>query len=91
MPIVNYPKLSPFRQGCAECLIAQCNTSYAAEELGVRMPLGWVWSCRELGNKVVQDFAECPIRELGYFQRSIVIPKEKTNGVISLMVMAVVC
>ena len=37
-----------FPRGCAECPIAQCNTQYAPEEQGVRMPLGWVWSCREL-------------------------------------------
>lgn len=70
MPITTYPILSPYKQGCASCLIAQCNTIYTQpDELGKRLPVDWVWSCRELGNKVVQDFSECPIREMGYFQR----------------------
>jgi hypothetical protein len=69
MMLQRYPKSPPFPRGCAECLIAQCNTQYASEEQGVRTPLGWVWSCRELNHKIVQDFNECPIVDLGYFQR----------------------
>lgn len=75
MPITIYPKFPPYRMGCQECIIAQCNTQYAPEELEVRMPLGWIWTCRESENKLIQNFAECPIVELGYFQRQELFEK----------------
>lgn len=74
MSIPRPPKFPPYPTGCRECLIAMCTTQYAPEELGVRMPLGWIWSCREL-NKVVQDYSECPIVDLGYFQREELFEK----------------
>lgn len=74
MPILTYPTPPPYPKGCSGCIISKCITIYGPEENGIRMPIDWVWSCREL-NKVVQDFNECPIRELGFFQRQELFEK----------------
>lgn len=75
------PKKIPYLGGCTQCPVAQYNTMWQQDELGVRTSIGWQMSCRELNNKIVEDYSECPIIELGYFQREELFDKyEHTQG-----------
>ena len=75
MPLQPFPKMPPYPFGCRSCPIAQCNAQRLPEENGVQTIVGWTWTCRERANSMIQDFNQCPIVDLPYFERQAFFDK----------------
>ena len=75
MPLQPFPKMPPYPFGCRSCPIAQCNAQRLPEENGVQTIVGWTWTCRERANSMIQDFSQCPIVDLPYFERQALLDK----------------
>ena len=55
MTIIRFPKSPPFIYGCRSCHIAQFHP------LPDPSYVGGTWTCRELGNRTITNFEECPL------------------------------